>query len=101
MCVSVSACVRARARAREDGKWKGVREERGTRVQRTGRGKGTTGAGGCWERCLNKAVLLYQSPAGSLKNLQSLFKCWNERLLTPLVLALICSSDSVKGEHVV
>lgn len=30
MCV----CVCVRACAREDGKWKGVREERGTRVQR-------------------------------------------------------------------
>lgn len=36
------------ARAREDGEWKGVREERGTRVQRgeAGGREGPGGAGG-------------------------------------------------------
>ena len=34
MCGSVPACVCVRVRGRVDGKWKGVREERGTRVQR-------------------------------------------------------------------
>lgn len=62
MCV----CASVRARAGEDGKWKGEREKRevlGYRGERQGEGKNRVGVGGCWERCLNKAVLLYRSPA--------------------------------------
>lgn len=51
MCVSESACVCAsvRARAGEDGKWKGEREKRevlGYRGERQGEGKNRVGVGG-------------------------------------------------------
>lgn len=48
MCV----CASVRARAGEDGKWKGEREKRevlGYRGERQGEGKNRVGVGGCWE----------------------------------------------------